>query len=176
MTVHSFDPANQSDDADWWKTIYVKAFPEYVSHEVVRDVARQKLGIDHVLTLNNGATLNIDVKTRAKYRDDILLEVWSSKEHHRPGWLRQSLHCHYIAYASPTNGCVLLVPFHLMRLVYEKNKNRWAQEAKAGNTGLREVRADNGTYTTVSVAVPLVDFMHELTKAMTVWLDESEPF
>lgn len=176
MTLHVFDPANQTDDAEWWATIYTRAFADYVSHEVVTDIKRQKLGIDHVVSLNNGATLNIDVKSRAKYRDDVLLEVWSSKEQRKPGWLRQSLHCHYIAYSTPSQGLVVLVPFHLMRRAYEQNKQHWATETANPGSGVMTVNAQNVGYTTVSVAVPWDEFMRALQNAMKVWLDATEPF
>jgi hypothetical protein len=174
--VHVFDPANQSDAADWWTTIYTRAFVDYVSHEVVTDIKRQKLGMDHVVHLTNGATLNIDVKTRANYHDDILLEVWSSKEQRKPGWLRQSLHCHYIAYAAESHGLVTLVPFHLMRRAYEQNKQHWKTETTNPASGVVAVSARNVGYTTVSVAVPWDEFMRALVAAMKVWLDVSEPF
>lgn len=171
-TVHVFDPANQSDDAEWWATIYTRSFPDYVSHEVVTDVRRQRQGIDHVLTLRDGATVNIDVKTRAKWHDDILLEFWSSEEQRTAGWARKSLHCHYIAYATPSKGFVLLIPFHLLRLALEKNKHKWGKLAADPSSPLREVRALNVGYTTVSVAVPLDEFRRAILDAMRVFLDE----
>lgn len=176
MTLHTFDPTNQSDDAAWWTTIYTRAFPDYVSHCVVTDIDRQKKGIDHVVYLTGRRELLVDVKTREKWYDDILLEVWSAKEQNSPGWLRRPLHCHYIAYATPSQGKVLMVPFQQMRLAYEKNKHAWGKLAGVANSGVREVRAKNVGYTTVSVAVPWTLFRTAIYEAMEIWLDGFEPF
>lgn len=177
MTVHRFDPRNQSDDAEWWSTVYTRAFPTYESHTVVTDVVRQKQGIDHVVHLAGGVDLNVDVKTREEWYGDVLLEVWSSKEHRNPGWLRKPLNMHYIAYAIPKRQIAYLLPFQLLRTAYERNKHRWAAACDDPSSGIREVHAKNEGYTTVSVAVPIHEVQRAIADAMTVYFDEDmEPF
>ncbi len=177
MTVHEFDPSNQSDDADWWKTVYTRAFPTYEHHDVLVDKPRQLLGIDHVVHLGNNHTVNVDVKTRDKWYPDVALEVWSSKEHRRPGWLRKPLHTDYVAYAFPTRSLCYVLPFPLLRAAYERNKHKWAALADQEGSGYSEVHARNVGYTTVSIAVPLDDLLKCLTDVMTVYFEsDMEPF
>lgn len=174
--VHAFDASTcgEHDVHPFWTTIYQRAFPEYVTHDVVSDVALQKFGIDHRLHFNGGGELLIDVKCRClskSWHDDILIEVWSDKGRSIPGWARKPLRTHYIAYGWPQYGVAFLVPFHLLRLVYEKNKTQWAAD------GVQPVVARNSGYDTVSVAVPYKRLLSELTQAMTIYADESlEPF
>lgn len=121
----------------------------------------QRGGIDRVLTLSSGKTLTVDEKVRYEDYDDILLEAWSSIEHKRPGWIAKDLACDYIAYAFvPSRRCYLL-PFQTLRAAWRANKGEWY-------ASLRKIRADNGSYTTESVAVPIDLLMGAMNDAMRV--------
>lgn len=178
MVVHHFDPKVNSDGAEWWSTVYRRAFPDYVTHDLVSDVALQKAGIDHRVHLRGGGELLVDVKVREQYWPDVAVEVWSDKQRRRPGWVLKSLRSHYVAYAFPSAEVAVLLPFHLLQLAYQQNKHEWAALAKdkAAN-GFREVNANNGTYTTLSVAVPIDRLCQDVAAAMTVYFHEDgRPF
>lgn len=175
--VHQFDPdtAGQHDAHEWWPTWYRRAFDTYTSHDIVTDKALQRAGIDHRVHLSGGAVLLIDVKCRCtakRWHEDVLVEAWSDAQRRIPGWARKPLRCHYLAYAWPQYEVGFLIPFHLLRLAYERNKHQW------GAAGFYDrVNADNGTYTTKSFAVPVERLTGDVADAMTVYFsDEAEPF
>jgi hypothetical protein len=166
MTVHTFarSLALSSEQADnpIWQQVYRKAFPSLAAATCVRqDGWAQRGGIDRVLVLASGKTLNVDEKVRAVDYGDVLLEYWSNAERRVPGWVAKDLACDYIAYAVlPTRRCYLL-PFNTLRLVWRDNCSVWVGRYP-------RVNADNGTYTTVSVAVPKEVLFDALRDAMTI--------
>ncbi len=174
--VHHFDAATAGvhDAHDWWPTWYRRAFPDYVTHEVVTDTKSQKLGIDHRVTMEGGAVALVDIKCRCTsktYHDDFLVEVWSDVAGRRLGWSRKKSHCQYIAYVWPQYEFGVLIPFQLLRTTYERHKHAWKRD------GLRVVDAQNRSYVTRNVAVPLERFKSDVAEAMTVYFSaEAEPF
>lgn len=171
--VHSFETSWNADGADWWEPIYRAFFVDYKSHETVTDVSQQKAGIDHRVSLTGGGEVLVDVKTREKFRPDVLVEVWSSKQAGTPGWARKSLHCHYVAYAFlDLPGFAYVIPFSMLRAAYEANKHKWAADASC-----QTVTAANRRYDTVSVAVPYERFLRDVAGAMQVYVNKDErPF
>ncbi len=165
-TIHNFsDSLKRSQscaDAPWWDEVYRKAFHNLEASVNVRnDGWAQRGGIDRVLTLSSGKTINIDEKVRESDWPDILLEYWSSKENKIPGWVAKDLATDYIAYAfKPSRRCYL-IPFQPLRSVWRKHHTEWIEKYPI-------VEADNGTYTTVSVAVPIKVLQDALADVMLV--------
>ncbi len=126
MTVHDFATTQNEDAADWWQLVYRRAFVAYERHEVVTDRRLQKAGIDHKVYLSGGGIILVDVKTRSRWFPDVIIEVWSDRSRHVPGWARKPLQCHYVAYAFPTCEIAYLLPFHLLQRAYERHKHEWA--------------------------------------------------
>lgn len=183
MTVHTFDAASagRHDIHEWWPTFYRRAFPDYTTHDVVTDVKLQRAGIDHRIHLSGGAEILVDAKCRCeadRWHDDLLVEVWSKRDQRVPGWARKALRCHYIAYAWPQFEVGYVVPFHMLQRAYERNKAAWAELAKSRtDNGFRVVDADNGSYVTRSVAVPVERLRRDVAEAMVVYFYEAgEPF
>lgn len=173
MAVHKFDlaTAGQHDSHEFWPTFYTRAFPGYLSHEVVTEKRLQIAGIDHRLKLEGDGEHLVDVKCRCTsptWRDDVLIEVWSDRDRKIKGWARKPLRCHLIAYAWPQYEVGFVVPFLLLRRTYERNKKQWAAD------GLRLVDARNEGYTTRSVAVPIDRLTREVAESMTVYFKEDQ--
>jgi len=156
-------------EAPWWLDVYRKAFPGLQSAVCVRnDGWAQRGGIDRVLTLSSGKTLTVDEKVREKDYDDILLETWSDIERRQKGWIQKELACDYIAYAFVPSARCYLLPFQTLRAAWRKNHLNWTAR-------YRRVEADNGSYTTVSVAVPIAALMAALVDAIRVdWASNAE--
>lgn len=170
--VHNFKESlarsHSYSEASWWFEVYRQAFPTMITCSDIRaDGWAQRGGIDRVITLASGKTLNIDEKVRETTYNDILLEYWSSVEHRRPGWIAKDLATDYIAYAfAPSKTCYLL-PFHNLRAAWKKYGKQWVGQYK-------ECNAKNHGYTTRSVAVPIDVLMPALTSAMIVhWGSEA---
>ena len=164
--VHNFEESlafsqNQSD-APFWGEVYRSAFPNLQTMTCVRqDGWAQRGGIDRILVLKSGKTLAIDEKVRKEDWPDILLERWSDEEKKVPGWVQKDLACDFIAYAFiPSQKCYLL-PFLTLRRAWIKNGRIWIQNH-------REIRADNGSYTTVSVAIPIDILMDSIIDSICV--------
>lgn len=171
MTVHHFATSLARShfyaDAPWWSDVYRNAFPTLrCCHDIRSDGWSQRGGIDRLLVLASGKTLTVDEKVREKDWPDVLLEYWSDEAARSPGWIAKDLACDYIAYAFVPSQTCLLLPFHQLRLAWHRHRKQWVQNYK-------EVRADNGRYTTVSVAVPKAELMARINEALLVsWKQE----
>jgi hypothetical protein len=179
MTVHDFKSSlawsKAQEDAPWWDDVYQAAFPDLCAAVSVRnDGWAQRGGIDRVLTLASGKTLYVDEKVREKDWPDVLLEVWSdygarkSDPERARGWLVKPLATDFIAYAFVPSQKCLLLPFQTLRATWRQNGQCWADKAKERRDGFRWVDADNGRYTTRSIAVPTVVLMSAMADAMSV--------
>ena len=173
MTVHNFKKSlaksQAQEDAPFWVPVYKKAFPGAVSFVSVRsDGWAQRGGIDRVITLKSGQTLNVDEKVRYKSYGDIILERWSSRERQTPGWVQKDLACDFIAYAFvPDEKCYLL-PFLSLRAAWIQNGRQWVDWAEKNEGGYKVVLASNEGYTTESIAVPIPDLMSAIQQAQIV--------
>jgi hypothetical protein len=141
----------------------------------------QRGGIDRLVDLADGTTLKVDEKVRDCAYPDIALERWSNRARRTPGWVQKKLTCDYIAYAFvPTQRCYLL-PFQTLRRAWRQHGARWIALAEAdlhypspeahrhrGQDGFSTVWADNGSYWTESIAVPIPALLDALTDAMVV--------
>lgn len=158
--LHNFSESlalsHKQADAAWWREVYAEAFPGFCSMVSVRvDGWAQRGGIDRVITLESGRTITVDEKVRAKGWPDILWEYWSDKDRKVKGWCVKELACEYIAYAFvPTQTCYLL-PTLQMRKAWDLFGAGWIDKATNGVSGYSIVDADNGSYVTRSVAVPI---------------------
>lgn len=166
MTVHNFKTSlaksMEYSDAPWWLEVYRSAFPNLASCVCVRDDGwAQRGGIDRVLTLKTGLTITVDEKVREKDWPDILLERWSDEARKTPGWAQKDLACDFIAYAFvPSRTCYLLPTLGLQRA--------WRQNGKDWIAQYPEIRADNRTYVTVSVAVPIQTLLNAISDATVI--------
>jgi len=159
------------EDAPWWAAVYQKAFGVQnvlAAVSVRQDGWAQRAGIDRIITLKCGRVIRVDEKVRKKDWPDILLERWSDESRQSPGWVQKPLACEFIAYAFvPSATCYLLPTLSLQR-VWRHHGRRWVED-------YREVRADNGSYVTVSVPVPTDVLMSAIADAMRInWHPEVE--
>lgn len=178
MTVHNFSRSLALSasyaDAPWWRVVYDAFFPGYAAMVNVRDDGpQQRAGIDRVITLETGRVVRVDEKVRAEDWPDFLLEVWSDFQNRKPGWIAKDLECDFIAYAFiPSRRCYLL-PFLTLRVAWKRHGREWSDRAQLGAPGYRVVRADNGRYTTVSIAVPIADLLDALSGAQVMTWTEA---
>ena len=161
--AESLAKSHEAEDAEWWDAVYRQAFPALSCHMSVRgDGWAQRGGIDRVITLNSGKTLTVDEKVRYSEYDDILLERWSNEAKKVPGWVQKDLACDYIAYAFVNSQRCYLLPFPQLRLAWLRNGRDWIAKYP-------RIAADNGSYITASVAVPIPVLFDALNKAMKVY-------
>lgn len=166
VVVHDFAASlAMSDsyaDADWWLGIYRRAFPTLVSAVSVRaDGWAQRGGIDRVLTLACGRTYTVDEKVRSRDWPDILLERWSDEAKRIAGWIQKPLACDFIAYAfAPSHRCYLLPVAPLQRA--------WRQHGRAWARAYGQCRAQNASYVSTGVPVPIQTLMPAIAEAMLV--------
>lgn len=173
MTIHAFGRSlalsQEHESAPWWEPVYRQAFPGFACMVSVReDGWAQRGGIDRVITLKSGRTVTVDEKVRAKSYGDILLERWSSRERKTPGWAQKDLACDYIAYAFVPDRRCYLIPALSLRAAWLANGRSWIAKAEANTDGFRTVLARNESYTTESIAVPIVTFVDALQAAQIV--------
>jgi hypothetical protein len=135
-------------DAAWWGDVYRQAFQNVESMVSVRDDGwAQRGGIDRIVTLACGRTIEIDEKVRKEDWPDILLERWSDEARKVPGWIQKPLRCEFIAYAMIPSRLCYLLPTLQLQAAWRIHGRRWVQEYKP-------IRAQNRGYITLSVAVP----------------------
>lgn len=167
--AESLAKSNAQVDAPWWEPVYRKAFPAFgCMHSVREDGWAQRGGIDRVIVLTSGKTISIDEKVRDKDWQDLLWEYFSDRDRKTRGWCDKDLACDYIAYAFvPSRRCFLLPALQLRR-AWSENGVEWICRANQDENGYRIVDADNGRYTTRSVAVPLRESMRAIRDALIV--------
>jgi hypothetical protein len=164
--VHLFEESlalsKQYENASWWHDVYRSAFPGLCSAVSVRnDGWAQRGGIDRVLTLACGKTIAVDEKVRHEVYDDICLERWSNESAREPGWIQKPLACDYLAYAFvPIATCYLFPIPPLQRA--------WRQHGRDWIACYPEIRAQNRSYVTVSVGVPIDVLFSAMAEAMCV--------
>lgn len=131
---------------DLFDRFYYRVFPGLDSIELVRDMKRQRLGIDKVLCFKSGKQVTIDEKKRRTDYGDILLELWSVWERRKRGWL-YTCQCDYIVYAIMPSKTVYLLPSLLVKRAWWANRGEWLAVYP-------EIPAENPGYTTKSIAIP----------------------
>ena len=110
----------------------------------------QRRGVDRVIQLSNGHTLYVDEKKRAKDYSDILLEYVSVSTTGAPGWMEKDLAIDYLAYAFMPSKRVYLFPWLMLQRAWQHHRIEWIEN-------FRIIKAQNNSYETLSVAVPLVE-------------------
>jgi hypothetical protein len=154
--IHDFDSdlaqsqARGADD-DIWFARYHRLFVgerELVSVRFETDRDRQLQGVDRVLTFADGGTETVDEKERLTDYGDVALEVWSSFERRRPGWIKGTKVCDWIAWVVLPKRRIWLLDYVQLCQLYEVRKRAWA------DAGYRRIESRNVGYTTVSVCVP----------------------
>ena len=157
-----FSMANR--DEPFWEAVFRKAFPNMVSSRLCTDMVQQRQGIDRIITLSSGDLVRVDQKLRRKTYPDIALEVVSvDRPIVKPGWIVKDLAIDYLAYAFlPTRRCYMY-PWLMLRRAWRECGEQW--EAKYGR-----VPAQNPTYTTWSVPVPIQVLRLAVSRAWIIQL------
>lgn len=158
--------SDAASDESFWDRVYRKAFPDMVGHiHASANGLGQKSGIDRVIHLSSGRTLYIDEKKRREDHDDILLEYVSNNVKNAPGWMEKELQIDYLAYAFMPRQRVYLFPWDLLRRAWFHYKAEWLRKYKT-------IRADNGYYVTLSLAVPIDELMNSVSRASVIQLHD----
>lgn len=163
--MHNFNErlawSEQASSEPFWDAVYRKAFPNLANHMQCKgNTTSQHMGIDRVIHLTNGKTLHVDEKKREKDYGDILLEYISVDRTGAPGWMEKDLAIDYLAYAvMPCHRCYLF-PWLMLRRAWLNFRDEWVGKYKT-------CPAPNGTYKTLSVAVP-TDVLLKAVKTASV--------
>jgi len=168
MTPHDFKAqlkySEESSDKEFWQKVYTIAFPSMVSNRLTGgDMKLQRLGIDRIVTLSNGANIKIDEKKRREARNDILIEYISVDTTGAPGWIEKDLAIDYIAYAFMPIQRVYLFPWQNLRRAWLRYKPYWLAD-------YRPIIAQNRGYKTISVAVPISVLANAIWQASIIQL------
>jgi hypothetical protein len=168
LVVHSFHNSlaysTAASDEPFWDAVYRKAFPSMVNHMLCNsDCQAQRDGIDRVIVLANGVVLKIDEKKRTGEWNDILLEYISVDRTNAPGWIEKDLTIDYLAYAFMKSQRVYIFPWLFLRRAWNHYKKEWIETYK-------RIEANNGTYKTISVAVPIDTVKKAVSTAMSIQL------
>lgn len=131
---------------------------------VTEDGWGQRGGIDRVITLTSGHTINVEEKVREHGWPDVLLERWSDEERKLPGWIQKNLATDYLAYIFVPQRSGLWIPFLDLRRAWKLNGRRWGESYPI-------VHAQNNGYVTVSVAIPIDELQRVLSENMRItWI------
>jgi len=168
--IHDFrerlEWSEAASDDPFWHAIYRKAFPGMVSMTLCSgDTASQRLGIDRVVVLSSGKVLRIDEKKRSAVYDDILLEYISVDTTGAAGWIEKDLLIDYLAYAFMPIRRAYLFPWDMLRRAWLHYGEEWKARYQPPIPGR------NSTYTTWSVAVPIVTVRKAVSNATIIQLE-----
>lgn len=163
---HDFNERNEwskkAKQEAFWEAVYQQAFPSIVKCEFITDLVHQRNGVDRLLTLSNGITLTVDEKARDRFdTGDILLEYLSNDRTGAPGWIEKDATIDYLAVGFvPSKRCYLF-DWRMLRQAWFKHKDAWMVQ-------YRLPPADNRTYKTWSVAVPIKVLQSAMLNAMII--------
>jgi len=157
--------SEEQSDEPFWEEVYKKAFPNMVSLAMCPgDTQSQRLGIDRVVVLSSGRVLKIDEKKRAKVYSDILLEYVSVDRTGALGWIEKDLQIDYLAYAFMPIKRVYLFDWCMLRRAWDHYKDKWMAE-------YQPKEAQNSTYKTISLPIPIKVLMDAVSTATIIQLE-----
>lgn len=168
IVIHDFQSAlafsERASEEPFWDAVYRKAFPTLVNHMPASgDTASQRMGIDRIIVLASGQTLNVDEKKRRGEWKDILLEYISVDTTDTPGWIEKDLAIDYLAYAFMLSRRVYLFPWLMLRRAWNEFGAVWIATYS-------RVEAQNKGYRTISVAVPIEIVRQKVSLASVIQL------
>ena len=148
MTKHEF---NQSADRAEEQEAQWQAFYKAIGarqQEKVTDKARQTKGIDRLVWFPKiGKVLAVDEKVRDKDYGDLLVEVFSDLERHKPGWsVNQDYQTDVVAYMIKPTRTVFLIDYKSLRRAARMHWKVWAKK------GFRDTHNTNWITRNVSVS------------------------
>lgn len=184
MRVNDFqsdlDYAHRMEDAPWWDIVYRKAFGSRLQTHTrhPQNGWHQAAGVDRLLIFTNGETAKVDEKVRRDNWPDILLEIWSSyygtnDKRNTQGWACKDTAADYIAYALEPAAVCYLLPTWTLRGALRNNWRDWHALAHSSQQGFRFVDAQNHSYVTRGIAVPVQTLLDAMGRAMTVTWGET---
>jgi len=148
-------------DAPFWAEIYAKAFPGGIMIDHRQDGEHQRAGVDRSIILPNSKQVLVDEKARFTDYGDILLEYWSDEARKIPGWVCKPLRCDFIAYAIVPRGWCYLLPVLALQSAWRAHGDKWIEQH-------RRIEANNKTYRTISVGVPLATLFAAIGQALRI--------
>lgn len=164
MNTHNFEDSlkksHEADDLPLWAECYERFFPTMQSMNCHRqDGWHQRAGIDRSIVLADSKQILVDEKVRFRAFNDVALEYLSNDVTGAQGWVCKPLACDYIAYAiAPLGHCYLLPVTQLQRA--------WLVYGETWKSNYFNVVADNKSYKTHSVAVPVAVLMRSLSEML----------
>lgn len=159
----SLEKSERDSDSPLWRNLYTQFFVDFVSMEYVHDIARQRQGIDRIITLENNVKVMVEEKLRApRFHGDVFLETVSVDTTGAPGWVLKSLACDYIAYVYKSTGIGYMWPFHAVRRAWQIYGEKWTRQYPP-------IPVSNPGYFTWGVVVPLGQFLLAIQNAE--WID-----
>lgn len=171
IVVRSFETDqefSESEEAtEFWAKFYRAAFPDFIEmSDTIKDLTRQKRGIDREVRLGNGDVILVDEKLRRIYKPDIFLEYQSNDIYHTPGWLNKDLDIDFIAYA--------WYPVKLGYLFeWQSLTSAWFQYGQQWMAKHPRMLSENEGYGTLGVCVP-TSIIVPMTSARCVIIQENQ--
>ncbi len=174
--VHDFEEdltrAEQKAQEHWLHQILEKAFPNFLDTiEVPRDTPLQFVGVDHIVVFHDGSVAYVDHKFRDTHYPDILLEYLNMYDTGKqtPGWIeKQDTITDWLNYVIVPSRTAYLLPFKALQELWLEKKEEWLNYADERRNGFRRVEAKNGSYITVSLAVPTDVLLNQLLDAKKI--------
>lgn len=139
------------------------------------DMKEDRAGIDYIVTLNKGAEIGVDAKTRFQgcsrfWKNgipELALEIWSNKEEKILGWtLDTKTNVDYILFSfdPADSGNCYVIPFQLLQKAFWENGKSWVHEYRIRT---QYNKGYYGEWTSWSVFVPAPVVLEAVSQAMT---------
>lgn len=162
MAIHTFQSKlEQSKKHNEWFTVKLKNFYG-ADAEVIwpEDKGKDDKGVDCIVKLASGHTINVDVKAlfrdvwdRAGQQYVIPIEFQSSVG--RPGWTTKTTSStDVVAFGFLDRDTVIMIPFHSLQRAWLTYQSVWFEKADAKEQGFWRFGGENPTYTSRCLAVP----------------------
>lgn len=145
--------SNSPATTEWWTALHKKAFgPNYIYSRLERDLERQKVGIDRVVSLTQCRTITLEEKTDYTTYQNIPLEVFSTScdTFTTPGWIEKPLASTVFAYGFHKFNTAYYFSTPDLLKAWQTHKTEWLDRY-----GLRQVYASHAKVCPVPIHILL---------------------
>lgn len=156
-----------------WMRFYQQLYSEAVDMQVVDHAGPlQRHDCDRLVVLGNGHPIWVEEKLRRQVHHDVLLERWSDRDRRTPGWVQRAETWADLLVVAPLSAphLALVTGMQAVKRAWATHGRDWIAAAydgtaadctwtREGRNGFSLVFADNGSYITESLAVPLALFV-----------------
>lgn len=154
---HDLAQSNSPAITEWWTTSHKTAFGHsYIYSHLERDLEKQKVGIDRIVSLTECRTITLEEKLDYTTYSNFALEVESTAGKTK-GWIEKDIAATLFAYGFKQTNTTYYFPTPLLLHAWHTHKAEWLSRY-----GKRNVYQSNATVCPVPISVVCNAVQHHI--------------